>query len=108
MKTQLSPLELLEKFFSENSEETVNQYLAKFDSLDIQGPTVHEYFSNFHVEFAHYSKNNFLQETECSSITDIVDSFGISDISTKVCVLIESIAKNDLIDTNDVSYALAA
>lgn len=74
MKTQLSPLELLEKFFNDNSEEAVKAILNEFDEKSFDGPTVEDYFNNFHKEFETFHNINFTCEySKVNKLNDIKD-----------------------------------
>jgi hypothetical protein len=56
-------LELLDKFFNENSENYIEEKLDKIDKINIQGETLDSYIENFHENFNYESKIDTILST---------------------------------------------
>jgi hypothetical protein len=112
MKTQINPLDLLKKFFRENSPEEVKNKLSKYETKSFSGPTVEQYFDEFNEDFLKYhddifqticEANGFDIERYCKEI--LIDKALIS--KDFVIVKPAKDLKSDFI-AGENTYALAA
>ena len=96
MKTQQTPLELLNKFLNKNNQKEVLSLLQEFDNKTFEGPTIEEYFDSFNLHYEIigqcFSKNTYNFE----KIELISDRVPI-EMNKNVFVCIDSV----LVTSND-------
>jgi hypothetical protein len=50
MKNQATPIELLNRFLNENTDQYIQSVIDEIDQMKFEGPTVEEYFKAMHIE----------------------------------------------------------
>lgn len=110
MKTALTPLDLLDKFFKETPKDEIEKTLNSIKELSIEGPTVDQYFRDFENIFSEYSSEMFHIEELCHSTEIFPQNFFLKDklIQTVDSVII-TVQKDQIQHDKDESiYGLAA
>lgn len=114
MKTQLNPLELLEKFLRNNTQEELEKRFAVYDSKSSEGPTVKQYFEEFNLDFITYHNETFDSDCDMSSFfhvetyrNQILNTTNL-DSKDLITVKVSNPLESSYLTGGESNYALAA
>ena len=107
MKNQLTPLQLLDKFFNTKSAEEIEKKLEAFENKKFEGPLVNEYFDEFNIEYKAYHSSAFHNEIDekCQEIWNeaLINYPGKNDIiEVKKYIKVKS-TSTEVVTINDYS-----